>query len=76
MHKRNTLGWGWLIVVILGAILAGALWFAFTTWTSVGDVAISTAGMIALGLGVFFSLLVGIGLMALLFWSSRKGYDR
>ena len=26
-------------------------------------------------LGVFFSCLVGFGLMGLMFWSSRKGYD-
>jgi hypothetical protein len=28
-----------------------------------------------MGLGIFFSLVLGIGLMALLFYSSRHGYD-
>jgi hypothetical protein len=32
-------------------------------------------GWIALGLGSFFSLVIGCGLMALMFFSSRYGYD-
>jgi hypothetical protein len=44
-------------------------------WTAASDVEISTHGYIAMGLGVFFSLLVGCGLMALVFYSSRRGYD-
>ena len=28
-----------------------------------------------LGLGVFFSIVIGCGLMALMFYSSRRGYD-
>ena len=34
-----------------------------------------TTGYIAMGLGIVFSLLVGCGLMALVFYSSRHGYD-
>jgi hypothetical protein len=30
---------------------------------------------VAMALGVFFSLVVGCGLMALLFYSARHGYD-
>ena len=33
------------------------------------------AGYIAMTLGIVFSLLIGCGLMALLFYSSRHGYD-
>jgi hypothetical protein len=32
-------------------------------------------GWIALGLGTFFSLVIGCGLMALMFFSSRSGHD-
>jgi len=32
-------------------------------------------GWIALGLGTFFSLFIGCGLMALMFFSSRSGHD-
>jgi len=32
-------------------------------------------GWIALGLGTFFSLVIGCGLMALMFFSNRSGHD-
>jgi len=35
----------------------------------------STHGNIAMTFGIFFSLAIGIGLMALIFYSSRAGYD-
>jgi hypothetical protein len=37
---------------------------------------LSTNGRVALVLGAIFSMVIGGGLMALLFWSNRKGYDR
>ena len=36
---------------------------------------VPASGYVALVLGVVFSLVVGVGLMALVFYSSRKGYD-
>ncbi len=56
---------------LLGATAAVALWM----WQEVGDAAISTQGLIALGLGAGLSFLLGAGLMALMFFSSRRGYD-
>lgn len=44
-------------------------------WVEMGDVAMSTHGMIALGLGAGLTLLCGAGLMGLVFYSSRRGYD-
>jgi hypothetical protein len=35
----------------------------------------SVHGWVALVLGVVFSVLVGCGLMGLMFYSSRRGYD-
>jgi len=35
----------------------------------------SVHGYVAMILGIIFSLLVGCGLMALVFYSSRRGYD-
>jgi hypothetical protein len=32
-------------------------------------------GQIAMGIGIFFTMLVGFGLMALLFFSNRHGHD-
>ena len=34
-----------------------------------------TTGYVAMTLGVVFSLVIGCGLMALVFYSSRHGYD-
>ncbi|MCS3731507.1 hypothetical protein [Bradyrhizobium betae] len=63
------------LITILLAILAATCWLAYQGWTAASDVEISTHGYMAMGLGVFFSLLVGCGLMALVFYSSRRGYD-
>jgi hypothetical protein len=45
-------------------------------WNSSSDVVMDKHGWIALGLGTFFSLLIGCGLMALMFFSSRSGHER
>ena len=63
------------MVAVLFAILAAAVWFASTSWTVVSGPPMPTAGYVAMILGIVFSLLVGCGLMALLFYSSRHGYD-
>ena len=64
-----------LIIVALLAMLGGVACWAIYAWNSVGDVPMSSHGYIALSLGIIFSLLVGCGLMGLMFYSSRKGYD-
>lgn len=56
------------LVLVVGVVIG-------TLWTSIGDSDISPAGWIAMGLGVVITLAVGIGLMALVFISSRLGYD-
>ena len=64
-----------LVVIILLAILAGAVFVGHYGWSSAGDVVMPAWGWMMLGLGVFFTLLVGGGLMALVFYSSREGFD-
>jgi hypothetical protein len=66
---------GWIAIVILGGLLGAAIWYAMWGW-NLTNAQIDTPGLIALVLGVVFSILVGGGLMALLFWSHHKGYDR
>lgn len=64
--------------VLLGALVAVlivTIVWATTVWTSSNNVAMSKHGWIALGLGTFFSLVIGCGLMALMFFSSRSGHD-
>ena len=62
------------IIVPLFALLIAALWFAVTTWTRLGDT-VPAWGWFAIGGGVLFSLGIGGGLMALMFYSARHGYD-
>ena len=63
------------VVVPLLAILAAAGWFAASAWLSVEGPPMPATGYLAMALGVVFSLVVGCGLMALLFYSNRHGYD-
>jgi hypothetical protein len=70
----GTLGTIALIAALL-AILAAAAWYAAGAWISVSGPPMPVTGYVAMTLGVVFSLLVGCGLMALLFYSSRHGYD-
>ena len=49
--------------------------FLFYGW-NLSNAQMSSNGVMALVLGVVFSMALGAGLMALLFWSNRKGYDR
>jgi hypothetical protein len=44
-------------------------------WRALGASEISLAGWLAMALGVLFSLGLGVGLMALVFFSNRRGYD-
>ena len=64
-----------LVVIILLALLAGAVFVGHYGWVSAGDVVMPPWGWLMLCLGVFFTILVGCGLMALVFYSSRKGFD-
>jgi len=61
-----------LLTISLGGILAAVMFGVLTDWDAS---AMSIHGWIALGLGTFLSLAVGGGLMALVFYSARKGYD-
>ena len=64
----------WLVGAVLCAILVAACVLGYLGWTST-DTSVPASGYVALVLGVVFSLVVGVGLMALVFYSSRKGYD-
>jgi hypothetical protein len=63
-----------VVLLVLFLILGSASWYAYLGLSAPGD-PMPTQGWIALMIGVVFSLIVGIGLMALVFYSSRKGYD-
>jgi len=63
------------LVVVLFELLIAAILFAVRSWTSVEGPPMPEVGYVAMTIGVVFSLLIGIALMALLFYSSRHGYD-
>jgi hypothetical protein len=58
-------------IVVLAVIIAISVF----NWRAIGDTGIDLNGWIALILGVLVTSAVGIGLMALIFISSRRGYD-
>ena len=63
-----------LVVVLLGLLIAATA-FAVRSWTSIEGPPLPEVGYVAMTIGIVFSLLIGIALMALLFYSSRHGYD-
>jgi hypothetical protein len=65
---------GWIIVAVL-LLLLGAAGFVAYRGLTVDQVDVPISGYFAMGFGVIFSLIAGVGLMALIFYSSRKGYD-
>jgi hypothetical protein len=44
-------------------------------WNAIGAAKISPAGWLAMAFGIIAALALGSGLMALMFFSSRHGYD-
>jgi len=56
-------------------MLAAAGWYASRAWTALSGPPMPATGYVAMALGIMFSLVVGCGLMALLFYSNRHGYD-
>jgi hypothetical protein len=63
------------IILPLIALPVAAVWFAIYSWNAIEGPALPTGGYVAMWLGIVFSIVVGCGLMALVFYSSRRGYD-
>jgi len=60
--------------------MAAAILLAFAglgvyAWREFGDVELGANGYLALILGAGFTAVVGVGLMALVFFSAYRGYD-
>lgn len=64
-----------LLLATLVILLVLSTVFGYWVWVELGDVEMSWHGWFALSLGTILSLLVGGGLMALVFYSHRRGYD-
>ena len=65
----------WIAVTVaVATVLAVAVVIA-EFWSGTGDSEISEAGWFAMGLGIVIALALGIGLMSLVFFSNRRGFD-
>ena len=64
-----------ILAAVLIPLLVGATVVSIWTWGEIGDTQIGVHGYIALGLGVVATLVIGGGLMWLVFYSARRGYD-
>jgi hypothetical protein len=63
------------LIGILIALALISLWVGIAGWNLESDVQMSGHGYAAMAIGIVASIVVGVGLMALVFYSSRKGYD-
>jgi hypothetical protein len=67
---------GWITLAVLLGLLVVAVWYAVWVWTTMTGVHISVAGWVFLSMGVIVTLAVGVGLMLLVFYSSRHDFDQ
>jgi hypothetical protein len=74
MSARLGVG-SWVILIVLVSLLFGTGVVVYLGWRLADGVDVPISGYVAMVVGVIVSLAVGFGLMALIFYSSRKGYD-
>ena len=74
--RQNLSSAGNFLAVVFAIVLVLAIGVVIAAfWINLGASDISPGGWIALGFGVIITLALGIGLMTLVFISSRRGYD-
>ena len=64
-----------LLVAGLVPLLVATVVYSVRVWSEMGDTSMSSAGYVALTIGVVVATAVGTGLMGLVFYSSRRGFD-
>lgn len=74
-RKTGLSAFGTAAILILLAFLGWAVWYGIRSWNALEGVRISPLGWLFMGLGVVVTFLVGAGLMALVFYSSRHDRD-
>jgi len=62
-------------IVVASLLSLSAMAVAWSAWRALADVQMSMSGWVAMILGAVAAIGLGAGLMALLFWSNRKGFD-
>ncbi|MCS6878775.1 MAG: hypothetical protein N2038_08225 [Geminicoccaceae bacterium] len=66
---------GWLVIAVLLLLLAASGVVALRLWRELEGVSIGPEGWLALIGGVAVTSILGVGLMALVFFSHRRGFD-
>jgi hypothetical protein len=75
--SQNRLGAaGWVAIAVMVGLLGWASWYAVHAWNALAGVGITPIGWFFIVIGILLTLGLGGGLMALVFYSSRKDYDR
>ncbi len=76
MVAKSKPGWGsWLVLGVLVGLLGVAIAVLYVGWDPGESSAMTGAGYGAMALGIVATLALGIGLMALVFYSNRSGRD-
>lgn len=73
-EQKSVIGTVVLVITLLGLLVAST-GVGIYLWISMGDVEMSGHGWTAMIAGIVLSLVVGVGLMSLVFISNRRGYD-
>ncbi len=76
LQDLRRLGVGaWIAIVVLLGLLMATIIGVYYSGTEDLAAGMSGTGVLAMTLGVLFTIAIGVGLMALIFYSSRRGYD-
>jgi hypothetical protein len=65
----------WVAIAVAVAAIAAVVAMVAGLWGDVSGSGMSPAGWVAMLLGILATLGLGVGLMALVFISNRRGYD-
>jgi len=68
VHKSH-----WLLLVVLLGLLAFVAWYAVSVWMATSPMPLYRNAILVAAATLMF--VVGCGLVALMFYSRRKGYD-
>ena len=75
-HKKPLGLAGGIAIAVMVGFLGWAGWYAVHAWNALAGIGISAFGWVMIVIGLLFTVGLGAGLMALVFYSNREGLDR